>query len=236
VPGLLVLLRGRGDSHASEFLGVVFAEQNVPFLTAFEDFLFLRSDALADLDFDLLLFLQDVGHGLDHVLTDGVAVLDELDFIALHQQIHDLVGNANDLLSAQTHGSVGALLTSLLAQDELAVAGDLPLHLLEHLLIGDALAAHFVLILGEDIANLFVDLILNGNLFHHAQPDAGDDRIQVLLLDFDQIAFDQLFDDFGGHVADIIPVQQHVGGVAFLVSKEMSLLGKKKIRKEVGQQ
>ena len=59
--------------------------KDIPLFTAFENFFFLGSDALADFDFDLFFLAQDIGHGLDHVLADGVAVFDKLDLVALHQ-------------------------------------------------------------------------------------------------------------------------------------------------------
>jgi len=103
VAGLLVLFGGGGDTHAAEFIGIVLAEEEIPLLTAFDDFLFLGSDALADFGFDLFFFAQDVGDGLDDVLADGVAVFDELDFIALHEKIGDLMGDADDFFAAQSH-------------------------------------------------------------------------------------------------------------------------------------
>src|ERR1700688_724589 len=39
---------GGGDSHATEFVGVILAVEDVPLFAAFEDFFFLRRDALAD--------------------------------------------------------------------------------------------------------------------------------------------------------------------------------------------
>ena len=101
--GLLVLFGGGGDTHAAEFIGIVFAEEEVPFLAAFDDFLFLGRDALADFDLDLFFLAKDIGDGLDDVLADGVAVLDKLDFIALHEKIGDLMGDADNFFAAQSH-------------------------------------------------------------------------------------------------------------------------------------
>jgi len=101
--GLLVLFGGGGDTHAAEFIGIVFAEEKVPLLAAFEDFFFLGRDALADFDLDLFFLAEDIGDGLDDVLADGVAVLDKLDFIALHEKIGDLIGDADNFFAAQSH-------------------------------------------------------------------------------------------------------------------------------------
>jgi len=83
VAGSLVLFGSRGDTLAAKFFRVVFAKKDVPFLAAFQNFFFLGRDALADFDLDLFFFFEDVGHGLNHVLTDGVAIFDKFDFIAL---------------------------------------------------------------------------------------------------------------------------------------------------------
>ena len=99
----MVLFGGGGDAHTTEFVGIVFAEENFPFLAALEDFLLLGSDAFADFDLDLFFFAKDIGDGLDDVLADGIAVLDKLDFVALHEEIGDLMGNADDFFAAQSH-------------------------------------------------------------------------------------------------------------------------------------
>src|SRR5262249_38884125 len=63
-----------------------------------------------------------------------------------------------------------------LSQNQLTVPRDLSLNLLEHFLIRNARAPHFILVLRQDVAHLVVNLILDGNLFHHAQTHAGDYR------------------------------------------------------------
>jgi hypothetical protein len=103
-----VFFGGCGYALAAKFFGVIFPVEDVPLFAAFEDFFFLGSDALADFGFDFFLVAEDVGHGLDHVLTDGVAVLDEFDFVALHQKIDDLMGDADNFFAAQSHNSVGS--------------------------------------------------------------------------------------------------------------------------------
>jgi hypothetical protein len=103
VAGFLVLFESSGDTGAAKFVGIIFAEEHIPLLAAFENFLFLRGDALANLLLEFFFIAEDVGDGLDHVLTDGVAVLDEFHFIALHQKIDDLVRDANDFFAGQSH-------------------------------------------------------------------------------------------------------------------------------------
>ena len=80
----LVFFGGGRDTHAAEFFGIVFAEEDFPLFATLEDFLLLRSDAFPNFDLDFFFLAKDVADGLDNVLTDGVAVLDELDFVALH--------------------------------------------------------------------------------------------------------------------------------------------------------
>src|SRR5208283_3255692 len=116
--------------------------------------------------------------------------------------------------------------------------GDLALHLFEHLLIRDAGAAHFILILDEDVADLLVDAIFNREFLHDAETHAGDDRLDVLFLDFDKFVGDKLLDDFGGQVADIIAVQEHLRGVPRVFYETLSVLvtqeNRKKTRWEKG--
>ena len=101
--GLLVFFGGCGNTNAAEFIGIVFAEEDVPLLAAFEDFFFLGSDALADFDLDFFFFAKDFGNGLNDMLANGVAVFDELDFVALHEKIGDLVGDTHNFFAAQSH-------------------------------------------------------------------------------------------------------------------------------------
>src|SRR5208282_1636181 len=98
-------------------------------------------------------------------------------------------------------------------QNQFLIASELAFHFLEHFLIGDAGAAHLILVLDENVAHLIVDAVLNGNFLHHAGADADRDGIDFLFLDFDKAVSEEFFDDFGGHVADIIAVQEHLKGV-----------------------
>jgi hypothetical protein len=106
VAGSLVFLwRGR-DALAAKFIGIIFAEEDVPLLAALKDFFLLRGDAPADFDFDFFLFLKDVSDGLHDMLANSIAVLDELDFVALDEEINDLVGDTDNFFAAQSHDSV----------------------------------------------------------------------------------------------------------------------------------
>ena len=121
------------------------------------------------------------------------------------------------------------------AQNQFLIARELAFHLLKHFLIRDAGAAHFILILDEDVAHLLVDAVFDGDFVHHAGADAGDDGFDFLFLDFNEIVSDELFDDFGGHVADIITVQEHLlRGVLGVFYETTSLLVVKENRKETG--
>src|ERR1700685_4858963 len=58
--------------------GVILAVNDVPFLAAFEDFLFLPADLGADFGIDLLFQFQERGKNIDDFVADCVAVLDEV--------------------------------------------------------------------------------------------------------------------------------------------------------------
>src|SRR6266481_1625272 len=231
VAGFLVLFGGGGDAGAAEFVGIILAEQQVPLLAAFENFFFLRGDLLADFDLDFFFLAQDVGHGLDHVLADSVAVFDKFHFVALHQQVHDLVRDAHHFFPAQSPSVLSPLspcpseFANGLPQNQFAVPRQLPLHLLEHFLVRNSGAAHLILVLGEDGAHFFVDFIFDGDLFHHPRPHLEDHRFDVFFLDCDLLVFDEFLDQLRGHMAHIIAVQQHLWDVPLKDSKTLSLLG-----------
>jgi len=95
---------------------------------------------------------ENVGHGLDHVLANGVAVFDEFHFIALHQQIHDLVGDAHDFFAGQSHSVVSPLSLALQIRQSInakSVCGRAPAgpSFFEHFLVRNSGAAHLVLVL-----------------------------------------------------------------------------------------
>jgi hypothetical protein len=115
VAGFLVFFRSGGDALAAKFFGIVLAEQDVPFFAAFQDFFLLGSDAFADFHFDFFFFAKDIGHCLDHVLTDGVAILDEFHLVGLHQQIYQLMRDAHNFFAAQSHSLKWPLFPSLAA-------------------------------------------------------------------------------------------------------------------------
>src|SRR6266478_5769561 len=94
---------GGGDTHAAELVGVILAIEDVPLFAAFEDFLLLRSDALANFGVGFLFFLQCGSENLHDLLADGVAVLDKLHLVAGDQHFGDLVRQAHDFFPAESH-------------------------------------------------------------------------------------------------------------------------------------
>src|SRR5712675_1481690 len=92
-------------------------------------------------------------------------------------------------------------------QHQLAVARQLRFHLFVHLLIGNAGAAHFILMLYQNLAHFIVQAVLDGQLFHHALAHALRDRVGRLALNL--VAFNEPLDHFRGHMADIITNEQH---------------------------
>src|SRR5712675_2274006 len=92
-------------------------------------------------------------------------------------------------------------------QHQLAVARQLRFHLFVHLLIGNASAAHFILMLYQNLAHFIVQAVLDGQLFHHALAHPLRYRFRRLALNL--VAFDEPLDHFRGHMADIITNEQH---------------------------
>src|SRR5947209_11119588 len=103
-PALVLLMR---HAHVFQFLYVILALEDVPLLAAFDDFFFLRADLLANAGIDFFLFTQVVLEDLDDVLTNGVAVLDELHVVAGNEKICNLVGDADDFFPTQSHSAWG---------------------------------------------------------------------------------------------------------------------------------
>src|SRR5579859_2209014 len=109
-----------------------------------------------------------------------------------------------------------------LPQNQFAITRELLLDLLVHLLIRDAGTAHFLLMLDQDVAHFFVQAVLDGDLFHHALPDALRHRFRRLRLN--QLPFHQPLHHFRGHVPDVVPCDQHLRVSPLRVSKRKSLL------------
>ena len=83
--------------------GVILAVDDVPFLAAFEDFLFLGADLGADFGVHLLFELQERGKNIDDFVADGVAVLDEVDVRAGDQKIENFMREANGFFAAESN-------------------------------------------------------------------------------------------------------------------------------------
>src|SRR5260370_12208484 len=97
------VVRSGGDAHAAKLILVILLVEDVPLLAAFQDFLFLRSDSLAHFQFDFLFVFQRGRQNLHHLLPNGVAVVDEFHFFALHEHVRDLVRQSYDFLAGQAH-------------------------------------------------------------------------------------------------------------------------------------
>src|SRR4029077_3196411 len=202
-----------------------------------------RGDFFADFQVRLLFFVERGGDDLHHLLADGVAVFNKFYIVAGYQHVRDLMGDSDNLFAAQSHS--GRLPSSLsfpggrqparqmmkpsfsnsacsLPQNQLAIARELLLHLLVHLLVRDAGAPHLILMLEEDIAHLFVEPVLDGDLFHHALPETLRNRVRSLRLN--QLPFHKPLDHFRGHVSDVISCNQHPRVSPLRESKRKSLL------------
>ena len=100
---VLVFFGAGGDAHAAEFFGVVLAIEDFPLFAAFDDFLFLRSNAFADLEVGFFFFAERGGHDLDDLLANGVAIVDEFDIVAGDEDVGDLVRDADNFFAAESH-------------------------------------------------------------------------------------------------------------------------------------
>src|SRR6266446_7892643 len=94
---------GGGDSHAAQFVGVILAIEDVPLFAAFEDFFFLRRDALADFGVGFLFVLQRRRKDLHDLLADGVAVFNKFYFVAGDKHIGNLMRQANHFFASESH-------------------------------------------------------------------------------------------------------------------------------------
>src|SRR5712691_5245013 len=237
----MAVVRRRRDAHAPKLIVVILLMKNVPLFAAFQNFLFLRSDALADFQLNLFFFSQNRRKYLHDLLADGVAVLDEFHVVAVNKHFRNLVREADNFFAAQAHcfsnpsnqlefNRMNRVLqappspsaASGSAQGQLAVPRQLLLHFLVHLLVRDARAAHLVLVIDQDLPHFFVQAVLDGKLFLHALADAVGYRVGG--FGFDLPAFHQAFYDFVGHVRDKVPYQKHLGAFPLPECKRVSLL------------
>jgi hypothetical protein len=106
---------------------------------------------------------------------------------------------------------VAAEQPATLAQNQFAIARQLRFDFLKQILIRNVGAAHFVLMLGQNLARLFVDAIFDGEFLRHAL--AEPERYSLRGSGFNQATVNKLLDDFGGHVTDIVSIQEHWCGV-----------------------
>src|SRR5882762_217181 len=100
---MMPVVRRSGNSHAAKFILIILFMEDIPLLAAFEDFFFLRSDFLADFQFNLLFVFQRSRQDLHHLLPNGVAVVDKFHFLAVHQHVRDLVREPYDFFAGEAH-------------------------------------------------------------------------------------------------------------------------------------
>src|SRR6266581_1766401 len=237
----VAVVRRRRDAHAPKLIVVILLMKNVPLFAAFQNFLLLRSDSLADFQLNLFFFSQNRRKYLHDLLADGVAILDEFHVVAVNKHFRNLVREADDFFAGQAHrfsnpsnelefDRVNRMLqapprpsaASRSAQGQLAVPRQLLLHFLVHLLIRDARAAHLVLVIDQDLPHFLVEPVLDGKLFLHPLAHAVGHRVGGFGLDLP--AFHQAFYDFAGHVRDKVPYQKHLGAFPLPECKRVSLL------------
>src|ERR1700682_60687 len=157
------------DTELLQLFGVIAAQQQIPLLGALGDFLLLGADLGAGGAVHLFLHRQDFSHILDDGETDFIGVLLEAKLAGLAERGHQLVRNVVDLVARQLHVIAGI---AARGADHLALRDQRVLDAAEHLLIADALAAHVVAVLVQQIANLVIEAVLNVQLF---LDDVGDE-------------------------------------------------------------
>src|SRR5882762_11759834 len=99
----MAVVGSRGDAHAAKLILVILLVEDVPLLAAFQNFFFLRSDSLADFQFDLLFLFERGGQNLHHLLANGVAVVDEFHVFAGDKHFGDLVREPYDFFAGKAH-------------------------------------------------------------------------------------------------------------------------------------
>src|SRR5271170_2973279 len=98
-----MLFRRRGYAHTAQLLRIILAIEQIPLFAALENFFFLRGNAFARFELGLLFFAQRGGQDLDDLAANGVAVVDEIDVLAGHQHIGELVRDADNFFAAKSH-------------------------------------------------------------------------------------------------------------------------------------
>src|SRR6266403_3370878 len=116
-PAVSAVVGGCGYAHAAEFVGVILAIEDVPLFAAFEDFFFLRSDALAEFGVGFLFFFQSGSKNLHDLLADGVAILDKFNIIAGDEDIGDLMRQANHFFARKSHARSPAFVNGATLED-----------------------------------------------------------------------------------------------------------------------
>lgn len=86
-----------------DFVVVVLAVEDVPFLGAFEDYLALGGDFLTGGGVDAGFFGEEFFEGFAGFLADGVAVFAEVDFGEFGEGVGDGVGELVELVAGDPH-------------------------------------------------------------------------------------------------------------------------------------
>ena len=94
------------DSQFLDFIVVVLAIEDGPFLGTFDDGAALAFDFLAGSLIDARFLHEQIFENFSDFETDGIAVFDEVDVIHLSHRVGDGVGEFIDFVAAQAHGSV----------------------------------------------------------------------------------------------------------------------------------
>src|SRR6266852_9374181 len=247
----LAIVRSGGNAHAVELIQVILLVDDVPLFAAFKNLFFLRSDALAHFQFDLLFFFQRSRQNLHDLLADGVPVFHKFHFFAFDKHVRDLVRQPYDFFAGQAHrfwkssfdlelNGVKPLMQlrrrskprlqqvqrclakNQLTQNQLAVPRQLLLHLLVHLLIRDARPPHLVLVFDQDLAHFVVEPVLDRQLFEHPQADAvGHCSCRCR---FNLSALDQPLHHLVGHMRYKVSYDQHLSAFPLHQCKSVSLL------------
>src|SRR5882724_9279684 len=111
-PSMLAVVRRGSDSHAPKLIAVILLEEHVPLFAALEDFFLVRRDLFADIQLNLLFFLQRSRQDQHHLLPDGVPIIHKFHVVARHQHVRNLVRQSHNLFPAKSHSRSHFLLSS----------------------------------------------------------------------------------------------------------------------------
>src|SRR5208282_348872 len=190
-----------------DFVVVILAVENRPFLGALDNGAALAFDFLPGSLVDAGFLHQQLFKNFAHFQADGVAVLDEVDFIQLRNRVGNHVGEFVDFIAAQSHGGRVLVISGFRLKNSLVFLDQLGFHLTEHFLVIGAALLHFLGISLKDDAHFIVNAVFERQFFLQS-------GVHLLVqhrhrLGLNETARDQFFGNFAGEIAHIFFRKEH---------------------------